>query len=153
MYLAKQATSLDQLSDGRLVVGLSSDDRYSNYPMLGIDYDSRGNRYRNAWLVFRTPPLPPITLPNQRNSISFLAEQERSREPVRFPRKIASPIDDGASTGPSTGVQLRIKMQGCLKDQLCYPPEVRTLTARRLKSTDIEKPRNMAGVFLYVVMM
>jgi thiol:disulfide interchange protein len=39
-------------------------------------------------------------------------------------------IVQGASTGPASGVQLRLKMQGCLKDQLCYPPEVRTLTAR-----------------------
>lgn len=54
MYLAKQATSLDQLSDGRLVLGLSSGDRYSDYPMLGIDYESRGDRYRDAFSVFRT---------------------------------------------------------------------------------------------------
>lgn len=54
MYLAKQATSLDQLSDGRLVLGLSSGDRHSDYPMLGIDFDSRGERYRDAWSVFRT---------------------------------------------------------------------------------------------------
>ncbi len=53
-YLAKQATSLDHLSDGRLVLGLSSGDRHSDYPMLGIDFDSRGERYRDAWSVFRT---------------------------------------------------------------------------------------------------
>lgn len=54
MYLAKQATSLDQLSGGRLVLGLSSGDRHSDYPMLGIDFDTRGERYRDAWSVFRT---------------------------------------------------------------------------------------------------
>jgi luciferase-type oxidoreductase len=54
MYLAKQATSLDQLSEGRLVLGLSSGDRFSDYPMLGIDYESRGDRYRDAFSVFRT---------------------------------------------------------------------------------------------------
>lgn len=54
MYLAKQATTLDQLSGGRLVLGLSSGDRQSDYPMLGIDYDTRGERYRDAWSVFRT---------------------------------------------------------------------------------------------------
>lgn len=54
MYLAKQATSVDQLSDGRLVLGLSSGDRHSDYPMLGIDYETRGDRYRDAWSVFRT---------------------------------------------------------------------------------------------------
>src|SRR5690625_1953483 len=54
MYLAKQATSLDQLSGARLVMGLSSGDRRSDYPMLGIDFDSRGERYRDAFAVFRT---------------------------------------------------------------------------------------------------
>ncbi|MFJ3485499.1 LLM class oxidoreductase [Pseudomonas sp. NPDC090202] len=54
MYLAKQATSLDQLSGGRLVLGLSSGDRFSDYPMLGIDFDSRGERYRDAFAVMRT---------------------------------------------------------------------------------------------------
>ncbi|WP_368676789.1 LLM class oxidoreductase [Trinickia sp. EG282A] len=53
MYLAKQATSLDQLSGGRLVLGMSSGDRDSDYPMLGIDFDSRGERYRDAFSVFR----------------------------------------------------------------------------------------------------
>jgi len=54
MYLAKQATTLDQLSDGRLVLGLSSGDRQSDYPMLRIDYESRGERYRDAYSVYRT---------------------------------------------------------------------------------------------------
>jgi luciferase-type oxidoreductase len=54
MYLAKQAASLDQLSEGRLVLGLSSGDRFSDYPMLDIDFESRGDRYRDAFSVFRT---------------------------------------------------------------------------------------------------
>lgn len=70
MYLAKHATSLDQLSDGRLVLGLSSGDRHSDYPMLGIDYDSRGDRYREAWSVFRALPLPRITIPNHHPPMS-----------------------------------------------------------------------------------
>ncbi len=54
MYLAKQATSLDQLSGGRMMLGLSSGDRQSDYPMLGINYDTRGERYRDAYGVLRT---------------------------------------------------------------------------------------------------
>ncbi|KER68492.1 luciferase [Burkholderia cepacia] len=54
LNLAKQATSLDQLSGGRLVLGLSSGDRYSDYPMFGIDYESRGDRYRDAYAVYRS---------------------------------------------------------------------------------------------------
>lgn len=54
LILAKQVASLDQLSGGRLVLGLSSGDRISDYPMFGIDYDTRGERYREAYGVLRT---------------------------------------------------------------------------------------------------
>jgi luciferase-type oxidoreductase len=54
LILAKQIASLDQLSGGRVVVGLSSGDRISEYPMFGIDYDTRGERYREAYTVLRT---------------------------------------------------------------------------------------------------
>lgn len=54
LVLAKQAASLDQLSGGRLVLGLSSGDRASDYPMFGIDFDSRGERYRDAFAVLRS---------------------------------------------------------------------------------------------------
>jgi luciferase-type oxidoreductase len=54
LILAKQVASLDQLSGGRLVLGLSSGDRVSDYPMFGIDYDTRGERYRDAYAVLRT---------------------------------------------------------------------------------------------------
>ena len=66
MYLAKQAATLDQLSGGRLVLGLSSGDRQSDYPMLGIDFDTRGERYREAWSVFRT--LTEQSFPNFRSA-------------------------------------------------------------------------------------
>lgn len=66
MYLAKQATSLDHLSGGRLVLGLSSGDRQSDYPMLGIDFDTRGERYRDAYSVLRT--LTEQSFPNFRST-------------------------------------------------------------------------------------
>lgn len=54
MYLAKQATTLDQLSNGRLLLGVAGGDRQSDYPMLNVDYDSRGERFRDAFSVLRT---------------------------------------------------------------------------------------------------
>ncbi|WP_232081080.1 MULTISPECIES: LLM class flavin-dependent oxidoreductase [unclassified Variovorax] len=51
--LAKQATSIDQLSGGRLLMGLSSGDRAAEYPLYGVDYDSRGDRFRDAFDVFQ----------------------------------------------------------------------------------------------------
>jgi len=52
--LARQATSVDQLSNGRLLLGLSSGDRPAEYPLFDIDFQSRGERFRDAFDVLRT---------------------------------------------------------------------------------------------------
>lgn len=54
LHLAKQATSIDQLSDGRLVLGISSGDRPTEYPAFGVenDFESRGERFRDAYGMF-----------------------------------------------------------------------------------------------------
>ncbi|HEY5834272.1 LLM class oxidoreductase [Streptomyces sp.] len=46
--LAKQAASLDQLSGGRLVLGVATGDRPVEFPAYGVDFDSRGARFREA---------------------------------------------------------------------------------------------------------
>jgi len=53
MLLAKQVASLDQLSGGRMVLGLSSGDRPAEYPLFGIDFETRGDRFRDAYHVFK----------------------------------------------------------------------------------------------------
>ncbi|HEX7867754.1 MAG TPA: LLM class oxidoreductase [Variovorax sp.] len=52
--LAKQVASLDHLCGGRMMLGLSSGDRPSEYPLFGIDFASRGERFRDAFDVYRT---------------------------------------------------------------------------------------------------
>lgn len=52
--LAKQANTVDQLSAGRLLLGLSSGDRPAEYPLFDIDFASRGERFRDAFEVLRT---------------------------------------------------------------------------------------------------
>lgn len=54
LLLAKQVTTLDQLSHGRMLLGLSSGDRPSDYPLFGIDMTTRGERLRDAFAVYRT---------------------------------------------------------------------------------------------------
>ena len=54
VIVAKQAASVDQLSDGRFILGLSSGDRPSEYPAFGADFDNRGERYREAFGLIRT---------------------------------------------------------------------------------------------------
>ena len=51
--LAKQITSLDHLSNGRMLFGMSSGDRPAEYPLFGVDFGSRGDRFRDAFEVYR----------------------------------------------------------------------------------------------------
>jgi len=54
LHLAKQAASIDQMSEGRMVLGISSGDRPTEYPAFGLeaDYESRGERFREAYEMF-----------------------------------------------------------------------------------------------------
>jgi luciferase-type oxidoreductase len=54
IILAKQAVSVDQLSGGRLLLGLSSGDRAAEYPAFGADFDNRGERFREAVGLLKT---------------------------------------------------------------------------------------------------
>lgn len=51
--LAKMATTIDQLSGGRLVLGIASGDRPVEFPAYGIDADKRGERFAEAVAWFR----------------------------------------------------------------------------------------------------
>jgi luciferase-type oxidoreductase len=66
LLLAKQVNSLDQLTNGRLLLGMSSGDRPSEYPVFGIDFDTRGERFRDAFETYRTvseQPFPVFSSP------------------------------------------------------------------------------------------
>ncbi|SAL03056.1 luciferase family protein [Caballeronia arationis] len=54
LILAKQIASLDHLSRGRMVLGLSSGDRPAEYPLFDIDFETRGDRFRDAFEVYKT---------------------------------------------------------------------------------------------------
>jgi luciferase-type oxidoreductase len=55
LLLAKQAASIDNLSNGRLLLGIASGDRAIEYPAFGLesDFESRGDRFREAFDMFR----------------------------------------------------------------------------------------------------
>lgn len=48
LHIAKAAASVDKLSGGRLVLGIASGDRPSEYPAFGIDFATRGERLRET---------------------------------------------------------------------------------------------------------
>lgn len=49
VHLAKAATSLDQLANGRLLLGLASGDRAREFPAFGADHDQRGEQFRQGF--------------------------------------------------------------------------------------------------------
>lgn len=53
MMVAKGAASVDRLSGGRLVLGLASGDRPVEYPLLGLDFESRGPAFREGLAYMR----------------------------------------------------------------------------------------------------
>lgn len=72
--LAKAATTIDQLSGGRLVMGIASGDRPIEFPAYGLDHAQRGERFAQSVAYFRQ------LLSNETNSIhsalgSFSAAQ------------------------------------------------------------------------------
>lgn len=54
LIVAKQAVSVDQLLQGRLLLGLSTGDRAVEYPAFGLDYENRGERFRDAFGLIKT---------------------------------------------------------------------------------------------------
>ena len=53
VHVAKSAVTIDQLSGGRLLLGVASGDRFDEYPAMGIDYDNRGELFREAFQYIR----------------------------------------------------------------------------------------------------
>lgn len=63
LHTAKAAASVDQLSGGRLVLGVASGDRPVEFPAFGVDYDTRDVLFREHLRVLRTvltEEFPPI---------------------------------------------------------------------------------------------
>ena len=53
IHVAKSAATIDQLSNGRLLLGVASGDRPGEYPAMGIDFESRGALFRDAFEYIR----------------------------------------------------------------------------------------------------
>ncbi|MEL6559244.1 MAG: LLM class oxidoreductase [Bacteroidota bacterium] len=53
LNVAKAATSIDQLSDGRMILGVASGDRPQEYPGMNVHYENRGELFRQAFEYIR----------------------------------------------------------------------------------------------------
>ncbi len=54
IHVAKSAATIDRLSDGRLILGVASGDRPSEYPTMGINFEDRGSMFRDAFQYIRS---------------------------------------------------------------------------------------------------
>lgn len=74
LHVAKSAATIDQLSDGRFLMGIASGDRQEEYPGLGFDYMQRGERFREAYTYIRKAQEPFPTLASSYGTLSGQAD-------------------------------------------------------------------------------
>lgn len=53
LHVAKSAATIDQLTEGRTLMGVASGDRMEEYPAMGIDFEKRGELFREAFDYIR----------------------------------------------------------------------------------------------------
>lgn len=53
VHVAKSAATIDQLSKGRLILGVASGDRPSEYPGMGIEFEKRAELFRESFQYIR----------------------------------------------------------------------------------------------------
>ncbi|MDC2887720.1 LLM class oxidoreductase [Psychrosphaera algicola] len=52
-HVAKSAASVDVLSNGRVILGVASGDRPQEYPAMELEYENRGERFRDSFEYIR----------------------------------------------------------------------------------------------------
>lgn len=80
LHLAKAAASVDQLSGGRLVMGIASGDRPVEFPAFNVDFDSRGERFRQTFADFKQ--VLSQEFPRLRSSLTSLERADLLPKPV-----------------------------------------------------------------------
>lgn len=53
IHIAKAAASVDQLSNGRLILGVASGDRPVEFPAFGVDFETRGLAFREKFELMK----------------------------------------------------------------------------------------------------
>lgn len=54
LHTAKMAASIDQLSNGRVLLGVASGDRAQEYPAFGKDAETRGGAFRDSFEIIQS---------------------------------------------------------------------------------------------------
>jgi len=53
VHVAKSAATIDQLSGGRMILGVASGDRPDEYPAMSLEFESRGEQFRESFTYIR----------------------------------------------------------------------------------------------------
>lgn len=80
LMTAKAAASVDALSGGRLILGVASGDRPVEYPLLGLDFEARGEAFREA-VVYLKAAWQPGGLPVNGERVPSLDLLPRPAQP------------------------------------------------------------------------
>lgn len=85
-HVAKAAASVDQLSGGRLILGVASGDRPDEYPAMGVQFDECGAHYRESFDYIRrmseTTPAFDNRFGRPENGIDMLPKPTGDRLPL-----------------------------------------------------------------------
>lgn len=87
VHVAKSAATIDQLSRGRLILGVASGDRPNEYPAMGIDFEKRGEMFRDAFQYIRNaqkdfPILDSEHFGNTNGDIDILPKAKGNKLPL-----------------------------------------------------------------------
>lgn len=113
-HVAKAAASVDQLSGGRLILGVASGDRPEEYPAMAADFDQRGDAFRAAFDYIRAMGTPTPRVDNRfgrvDGDIDMLPKPQGPRLPLLITGSSRQSPDwiaqhgDGWMTYPRPGV-------------------------------------------------
>ncbi len=86
-HIAKAAATVDQLSDGRFIMGIASGDRQVEYPAMNINHENRGQLFRESFNYIREsaksfPKLNTETYGNLDGSIDLIPKPNGKKIPM-----------------------------------------------------------------------
>jgi len=87
LHVAKSAATIDQLSNGRLILGVASGDRPNEYPAMAINFEKRGELFRAAFEYIRTaqssfPKLEDNYYGEMKGDIDILPKAKKHKIPM-----------------------------------------------------------------------
>jgi len=114
LHIAKAATSLDYISQNRLVMGITDSDHALEYPAFRVNRESRGERFRQTFYDFQQ--VLKQKFPVMRSPLTNLQRAEL------FPKSLGEPIPVLVTSDSEQSLEWIAEHADGLLDQL-HPPE------------------------------